>query len=208
MKTRRLKKFVLPTVYLLIIVTSFISITLINKYVNNVNSDYDFVKSIMKEESNPVLNEVNESKFNRPYVDESVLLYRNYYNKNDDNETQINSLLNYESTYMPSTGCMYSSDSEFDVVTVFPGTVTKIKEDEVLGKMIEVTHNPNLISYYYSVDNIKIEENAVLPAGTIIATSSKNKLSEKNNNLYFEVYFQGKSVDPEDFYNLNPNEME
>lgn len=208
MKTRRLKKFVLPTVYLLIIVTSFISITLINKYVNNVDSDYDFVKSIMKEESNPVLNEVNESKFNRPYVDESVLLYRNYYNKNDDNETQINSLLNYDSTYMPSTGCMYSSDSEFDVVTVFSGTVTKIKEDEVLGKMIEVTHNPNLISYYYSVDNIKIEENAALPAGTIIATSSKNKLSEKNNNLYFEVYFQGKSVDPEDFYNLNPNEME
>lgn len=208
MKKRKLKPYVLPTLYVLIIVVSFFSIAFINSYLYKDTNDYDYTKSIMQEDTKPIIKEEEPLKsFLKPYTDENISIETTYYNKDDNEETQINSLLSYERTYMPSTGCMYISDSKFDIVSVYDGTVTDIRDDEVFGKVIEVTHNSNLITYYYSVDEVMVEENALIVAGDKIGTSTINKLDPDHESLYFEVYYQGKSLNPEEFYLMQPNEL-
>lgn len=207
MKRKKLKKYVLPTLYVLIIVVSFFSIAFMNNYLYK-DTNYNYTKSIMQEETTTILSEEETNKtFVKPFNNENINIATTYYNMNDNEETQINSLLSYENTYMPSTGCLYSSNDTFDILSVYDGTVTSIKDDEVFGKVIEITHNTNLISYYYSLSDVTVEENALVLAGDIIGKSSSNKLRTNDTSLYFEVYYQGKSLNPETFYLMNPNDL-
>ena len=96
---------------------------------------------------------------------------------------------------------MYSCDEEFDIVSAYDGTVTNIGKDEILGNYIEITHNTNLKTIYYSVDNIVVNKDDAVNAGTIIAVSGKNMLEQESDNLLlFEVYYNGYTMDPEEFY--------
>ena len=104
---------------------------------------------------------------------------------------------------MPNTGILYSSDEEFDVVAISNGKVTSVKEDEILGYIIEIEHDNNLVSIYQSVNNVTVTEGAIINQGDKIATSGPNSLeNEKENCLHFEVYKDGKLLNPESIYNI------
>ena len=40
------------------------------------------------------------------------------------------------------------------------GTVTKVSEDEILGKVVEITHNTNLKTVYYSLSEINVKKDS------------------------------------------------
>ena len=63
----------------------------------------------------------------RPYTDNSVKIVTNFYNSADEEETQKQSLIFFENTYLPSTGVSYQSDYDFDVVSILDGTVVTDK---------------------------------------------------------------------------------
>ena len=50
----------------------------------------------------------------------------------------------YEHTYLQNSGILYSAPEVFDIVSAYDGTVTNIDQDEILGNVVEITHNPNL----------------------------------------------------------------
>ena len=84
-----------------------------------------------------------------------------------------------------------------------------ISEDEILGNVVEITHNPNLKTIYYSLGEILVKKDDVINSGTIIGKSGSNLLDEEQDNcLLFEVYYNGNTIDPEDFYNMNINELQ
>ena len=104
---------------------------------------------------------------------------------------------------MPNTGILYSSDEQFDVVAISDGTITSIKEDEILGYIVEIEHQNNLVTIYQSVSNVILEEGTVVKQGDVIATSGPNSLeNEKANCLHFEVYKDGSLLNPESIYNI------
>ena len=208
MKRKRLKKWVLPTIYGIIIVTSFFSISLLNNILIKDITNYDYSKSIMKDVTQEVLGEVELTEYVKPYLNENVQIKTAYYNKDDEAKKQQESLITYQNTYMPSSGILYVSSSDFEVLAVYDGTVTKVKEDEILGNYVEITHNNNLTTYYYSLKDIVVTEGEVIKAGTILGHSTTNKINENESCLYFEVYYQGKSLNPETFYTTNPNELQ
>ena len=94
----------------------------------------------------------------------------------DDEATQENSLVYYEQTYLQNSGVLYSSDEVFDVLATYDGTVTNVSTDEILGNVVEITHNPNLKTVYYSLGEVTVKNGDVLKSGDIIGKSGDNLL--------------------------------
>lgn len=207
MKKMKLRKYVLPTIYVLIILVTFLSVSLINNHLLKNVTNYNYSKSIMKDVTENVLSEILPNKFERPYLSENVKLLSGFYSKDYDDESQKNSLIVYQNTYMPSSGTFYASQDEFDVVSVYDGKVKSIKKDEMLGDTVEVQHSDNLTTIYYSLKDVTVRENDDIKKGTIIGKATSNNLVTDKNVLFIEVYLKGKQIDPEKFYELNPNEV-
>ena len=124
----------------------------------------------------------------------------------DSENDQMNSLVYYENTYMPNTGIIYSSDEVFDVIAVMDGTVTKVADDNILGKYVEIEHSNGYKTSYYSLSETGVTIGSTVTKGDVIGLSGTNKLEGTlNNNLLFETYLNGLLLDPEDFYNVDFN---
>ena len=214
MKKRKLKGFVLPTVYILVIGVLFISIPFLgNTLQSQINYDEDLsVNALQEEDATPVIKneeEVKESKIVKPFTSEKVSVSKSYYSKEDDEKTQQNSLVYYEQTYLQNSGILYSADETFDIINVYDGTVTNVSKDEILGNVVEITHNPNLKTVYYSLGEIAVAKDDVITGGTIIGKSGDNLLDdEKDNCLLFEVYYNGNAIDPEEFYSMDITKLQ
>ena len=214
MKKRKLKGFVLPTVYILVIGVLFISISFLgNTLQSQINYDEDLsVNALQEEDATPVIKneeEVKESKIVKPFTSEKVSVSKSYYSKEDDEKTQQNSLVYYEQTYLQNSGILYSADETFDIINVYDGTVTNVSKDEILGNVVEITHNPNLKTVYYSLGEIAVAKDDVITGGTIIGKSGDNLLDdEKDNCLLFEVYYNGNAINPEEFYSMDITKLQ
>lgn len=214
MKKRKLKGFVLPTVYVLVIGILFISISFLGSALQNqINYEDDLsVSALEDEEVTPVIKneeEVTTDQIVKPFTSSSVSVSKSYYNKDDDEATQQNSLVYYEQTYLQNSGILYSANEAFDIVSVYDGTVTNVSEDEILGNVVEITHNTNLKTVYYSLGEITVKKGDALTAGTIIGKSGDNLLDDETENcLLFEVYYNGNTIDPEEFYTMNINDLQ
>ena len=94
------------------------------------------------------------------------------------------------------------------MVSILDGTVTSIKEDQNLGKIVEVTHSNDIISIYQSLSDVKVKENQEIKQGDIIGTSGTcNIENDLKNHLHFEMIVKGSIVNPENYYNKKISEL-
>ena len=85
----------------------------------------------------------------------------------------------------------------FDVVSVLEGTITNVKEDETLGKIVEIKHSNDYISIYQSLSEVSVKKGDTVTQGQVIGKSGTNELDkELGNHLHFEFYANGQIVDP------------
>lgn len=208
MRKGYLKGFVLPTVYVLLIVASFFSVAILNNLLIGDISNYDYSQSLMQDVTESVLKENEPNMIVKPYSNPNVSTKVTYYNKEDAAEKQQTSLIVYEDTYIPSTGNIYSSSENFDVLAVYDGEVKNVTTDNILGTVIEIAHNQNLTTYYYSLTNVLLQAGDEIKSGTVLGQATPNIIYDKEPNFLFEVYYQGKSIDPEKFYSMNIDELQ
>lgn len=109
---------------------------------------------------------------------------------------------------MKNTGVLYQDDQVFDCVAVLGGTVLNIKEDNILGNVVEIEHTPNLRTIYYSLGEINVKVGEVLSQGDLIGVSGENNITDSSSNLLFEVYYNGTLINPEDFYSMDVTTLE
>ena len=210
MKTKRLKKFVLPTVYVMVIGVLFISISFLGNILQSRVEYGNMAVSALKDNVTPVgkTDNVVESRIERPYVSSNVSISKSFYDMTDDEAKQQNSLVYYENTYLQNSGVLYSSTSAFDVISAFDGKVTNVSKDEILGNFVEITHNPNLKTIYYSLSEVQVKKDDTVMSGDVLGKSGDNSLNgETENCLLFEVYHNGTAIDPEDFYNMSIEDL-
>ena len=207
MKTRKLKTVVLPILYVMVIVTSFVAIATLNKLLTTTPPEYDYSHSLLTNETQTVQKEETEAQIVKPYTSDNVSIKTSYYSKDADEEKQESSLIYYQNTYMPSTGIIYTSTESFPVVATLDGEVKSVKTDAILGTVVEISHNSNLTTFYYSLKNVTLKPGDYVTSGTKLGNSSDNKLI-KDSSLLFEVYYQGKSMDPEKFYESLPKDLQ
>ena len=202
MTKKRLKEWVIPTLALLILVGLLLIYYLLSNLsnVNLIPEDTYFTNVLIETQNTLDVNKVIETGVINPYKGDNITISKYYYNKNEEETRQQQSLIKYENIYMPNTGILYSSDKEFEIVSVLDGKVTSIKEDDILGNIIEIEHQNNIITIYQSVKNVKVKVGDRISKGTIIALSGPNKLEqEKENCLHFEVYKEGNLINPLEF---------
>ena len=200
----------LPTVYVMVIGVLFISISFLGNILQSKVEYGNMAVSALKDNVTPVgkTDNVVESKIERPYVSSNVSISKSFYDMTDDEAKQQNSLVYYENTYLQNSGVLYSSTSAFDVISAFDGKVTNVSKDEILGNFVEITHNPNLKTIYYSLSEVQVKKDDTVMSGDVLGKSGDNSLNgETENCLLFEVYHNGTAIDPEDFYNMSIEDL-
>ena len=145
---------------------------------------------------------------NKPYIDSSVKVVKNYYDYLSSSEEQEKSIVYYENTYMQNSGIDLSSGNVFDVVSILDGEVISVKEDELLGKIVEIRHENELISVYQSLSEINVKENDKVLANQVIGKSGESNVNKDlGNHLHFELYHHGKVVNPINYFDKNVDEL-
>ena len=195
----KLKPFVFPTLYISLIFTLVLGLYFttrtINKEVDNSLEDVTYVSNVILNDVIPVASVDNV--FSNPYSTENVKIARYYYNLEDDADKQKESIVFYNNTYMPNTGIDYTNEETFDVLTIMDGSVIEIKEDEMLGKIIEIRHDNNIISSYAGLSEISVQKGEQVTTGTKIGISGTSKINENlGNHLHLEIYKDGMNIDP------------
>ncbi len=196
----KLKPYVLPSVYVIFVVGLTIGTYFIAKNMqkSKINPDYNYVSSIILSKDIPVINET--TTIVKPYTSESVEIGKYYYDYKGEAANQEKSLTRHENTYIQNSGLDYKAAEVFDVVSVLNGTVTKVTEDELLGKIVEVKHDDEYITVYQSLSEISVKKGDVVTQGQIIGKSGTNELDKDlGNHLHFEMYLKGKVVNPVDY---------
>lgn len=203
MKRLKLRPYVLPTIYVIAIGTIIVSILLIGETIRNFKREGDVtyvVGTKVEDNSEPVIDTVPD-KVIKPFVNESVKIEKDFYEKNSTEDRQKNSLIYYEGTYMQNSGVLYKGEEEFDVVSTMDGIITNIKEDNLLGIVIEIDHNSKLTTIYQSLKEAKVTVGASIKQGEIIGISGANNIDPTNKyELLFEVCWNGKLINPNNYY--------
>ena len=212
----KLKSLVVPSIYALSLVLFVVSMyfaqellsdTLLkDKKLTNEETEYVDGEIIENNEYLPVVGV--EETIIKPFTSTDVKVSKSFYDYTAEADSQQNSIIYYENTYMQNSGIDYSSDIVFDVVSILDGTVIDVKNDNVMGTIVEIRHTNELISVYQSLGevNVKIDDKVV--QGQIIGKSGKSNLNiEKENNLHFELYYMGEIVNPENYYDKSLTDL-
>ena len=75
------------------------------------------------------------------------------------------------------------------------GYVFAVGKDDKLGNYVKVRHSDTVETVYYGLDEVEVEENAVVDKGTELGTTNAG-------TLQFEVHVNGEPVDPMDYLNV------
>lgn len=209
MKKRKLKGFVLPTVYVMTMAALFIGISFFASSLFKKDENYLFSVNPVTDSSLPVVKTETEAKIIEPIKENSAQKTNYFYDRAADDATQQKSLIYYENTYMQNTGLLYTADEVFDVIAVMDGTVKEVKDDNILGTVVEIEHSSDLRTIYYCLSNVNYKAGDQIKQGEIIGLSGQSKLETgKENNLLFEVYHKGNLLNPETFYTMDIKEFQ
>ena len=202
MRRRKLKKFVLPSILMMGIVAVVFGTAIVNSSLKNKQegNDITYVSSTILGNDVAVIN--TTTKVINPYTDPSVKIGKNFYDYKGESKDQENSIIYHDDTYMQNSGIDFVSENTFDVVAVLNGTVTDVKEDETLGKIVEIKHDNDYISIYQSLSEVSVKKGDQVTQGQTVGKSGTNELDKEiGNHLHFEFYTNGQVVNPSLYLN-------
>ena len=197
MKRRKLKAFVIPTTLVTLgLIAIFTAVVMTNSETElKDDQTLNYVSNTILSQDIAVIN--TTTKVINPYTNQSVTIGKNYYDYKGSSEDQEKSIIYHENTYIQNSGIDFVNKEPFEVVSVLDGTVTKVKEDELLGKIVEINHNNEYMSIYQSLNEVKVKKGDKVSQGQVIGTSGTNELDkELGNHLHFEFYADGQIVNP------------
>lgn len=211
MNKRKLKNLVVPAIYTVTLFVLGTSMYLIEKTINTNrfkdDSKMEYVNSeiVTDNEYIPVVSQ--NTYILRPYLISSITVSKSFYDYEAESSSQENAIIYYENTYMQNSGIDYTNKETFDIVSILDGTVIEVTDNKILGKTIKIKHNNDLISTYQSLSEVSVKENDAVLRGQVIAKSGTCPLYSSDNNLHFELTYQGKLVNPESYYNKSVDEL-
>lgn len=196
MKRRKLKSFVIPSTIAVLIIGATFTTAIANQKLDTKNpTNLTYVSSSILENDIAVIN--TDTKVINPYTDQSVTIGKYFYDYKAESSQQEKSIVYHDNTYIQNSGIDFVSENVFDVVSVLEGTVSDIKEDENLGKIVEIKHENDCITIYQSLSEVSVKKGDIVNQGQVIGKSGTNELDKEiGNHLHFEFYTNGQVVDP------------
>lgn len=208
---RKLKQLTVPAIYTLALLVFTTSLYFVQKAVNRQtfesNDDMEYVDKEIVNDNIYVPVVVETNIITKPYLNEEVTLNKSFYDMNSETETQENSIIFYENTYIQNSGVDYKHSEPFEVISILDGTVIEVTDNEILGTTVKIRHENDLISTYQSLSELNVKVDDTITRGQVIGKSGTCKLYNTDSNLHFELTHQGKNVNPELYYNKSTDEL-
>ena len=169
--------------------------------------DHTYVSRLFDEGIESVVSTQNVTI--KPYTDNNVKALNNFYDYQGDEQPQQKAIINYDTTYIQNNGISYGGiDNTFDVVSVMSGKVISVKEDKLMGKIITIEHESNVITTYQSLNEVTIKEGDTVAQGTVIGKAGESNLEKDlGKHVLFEISVDGKYLNPDNCYNKTLNEL-
>ena len=205
MKKLRLKKGAIIGAYLIAFSLTGMSAFYVsqNMQANNpTEEDIEYVNSSIIDDDEKDREVIKEDvKMVKPYTDENVQVLKYFYDYQANADSQEKSILYHENTYIQNSGMDFGLENTFDVVSVLDGTVVDVREDELLGTVVEIKHDNDFISSYQSLSEVSVKKNDTVKQGQVIGKSGTNTIDQDlGNHLHFELYKSGEVVDPSKYF--------
>ena len=167
------------------------------------DDEYNYVSEEYEDEI-PVVG--TSSIITRPYTDGNVKVVQGFYNYKGTEEEQENSIINYEQTYLQNSGVAYGGVDGFEVISVLDGTVVSVKEDNLLGNVVEIQNSDKVTTVYQSLSEVTVKENDKVVQGQSIGKSGTSNINKDlGSHIVFELKINGTFVNPEDYYDKDIN---
>ena len=203
----KLRPYVIPSIYVILITIFVISAMSTFEDVPEEQEDLKYVSNVILSNDTPVV-ATDEVVIIRPYNDPTVTIGKSFYDYKADEESQINSIVYYENTYIQNSGIDYVKSEAFDVVSVLDGTVISVNHNDLLGNTIEIKHDNSIISVYQSLATITVKEGDTVLQGQVLGKTGVSKINEDlGNHLHFELFKEGQVLNPEEYYNKNIKDL-
>lgn len=212
MKKLNVKKLVKSVVGIGTVTVLLLSFALLEKTSDETtmkdDNNFQYVNSSIVTSNIPVAKEETDVVISKPYTTDKIEVYKKFYDKGATDEEKEKSLIYYNDTYMQNSGILYKSEEQFDVISILDGTVIDVKQDEVLGNVVEIKHSNNLISTYEGLSEVSVKKDQTITQGQTIGKSGKIELEEPlENALLFELIRDGKYVNPTDYFDKKLSEL-
>jgi len=206
-KKLKLKPFVLPVLYSIFVVALLLTVFLSrNTLIGEKGDDTVYVTGSILDSYVPVVN--LETVIMRPYSSENVTIGKDFYNYDDAAETQAKSIIFYENTYMQNSGVDYVAENIFDVQAILDGEVLEVKKEDLLGNIVTIRHDNDIISVYQSLSEVNVEKGEQVSQGQVLGKSGTSNLNKDlNNHLHFELIVDGQIKDPENYFDKKIKEI-
>jgi len=206
MKKRKLKPFVLPAIYIMLVSIFGLFTYLLTSSLDVANfiaeKNYTYVShEVLNDNIVPVISTIPNKNVIKPFTDNTVEVAKNFYDESDNITTQENAIIYYNGTYIQNSGITYTAKNIFNCLSVLDGKVIDVKEDDIVGKSVIIRHNNELISVYQNLSEEELKINDKVSQGDTIGVSGQNNLiGEKGNFLHFELIYNNEYVNPENYY--------
>ena len=196
MKKLKIKKSIVPMALIAVGIFTMLTAIVINKDTSlKPSNNMTYVSNTILSQDLAVINTTKKMIY--PYTDLSTSIGKTYYDYKGEASEQEKSIIFHENTYIQNSGLDFTNNQIFDVVAVLEGTVTNVKEDKLLGKIVEINHNNEYISIYQSLSEVNVKKDDKVYQGQSIGKSGTNNLDKDlGNHLHFELYVGGQVVDP------------
>lgn len=210
MTKRKLKRSVVYSMYAVALVGLFGTLYLLGINNNSVSlneiDDIRYVSKTIFDKTLPVVS--SDKTIIKPFVASDIKVVKVFYDYQADAKEQEKALIHNENTYMQSSGVSYGGKEGFEVVSILDGTVVDVKEDSLLGKVVEISHGNEITTVYQSLSNVNVKKDDIVNQGQVIGTSGKSNIDKDlGDHLYFELIIKGINVNPENYYDKKVNEL-
>ncbi len=150
------------------------------------------------EDAEPVMSE-QESLVIPTTLGSDTEVLTNFYDVEASAEDQENALIFYNNQYYQSQGVDFTSASgeEFDVIAALSGTVLDVREDQLLGTLVELEHEEEKMTVYASLSDVTVEPGEEVSQGDVIGRSGENVYTETGvSKVHFQLIEDGQPVNP------------
>lgn len=126
----------------------------------------------------------------------------------DGSDTEVASMTKFEGTYRANQGIDYAYNNEaFDVLAIFSGEVTDVKEDPLFGHSVTIKSDHLMITYQ-SLKDMKKSIGDTIAQGDALSLASSNVYNKDlENHVHIVVEKNGERIDPEEIYGKTLEEL-
>jgi stage II sporulation protein Q len=201
------KRWVFPAIYIASAAIILTGVLWYQSGKDSSNFDYNAMDLQGKKINEQPAIEVNRAmeNFVMPVSNpETAVIQKPFYEYDGKKEEQVAALVEYNNSYHPNTGIdiKMKDGKTFDVVASLSGTVTDVKEDTLLGNVIEIEHDKGIVTKYSSVTDIAVEPGDEVEQGQPIAKAGKSLYNEEAGiHVHFEIRKDDVAVNPSDYFN-------